>query len=74
MTAVREVKEGMTYNPDTGSYTVRDVAGSYIGGTTQPDVAEHWHAYASGCGSRGRDDATTRRRARGSRPPRRRSM
>lgn len=53
MSAVRTVKPGMVYNPDTGSYTVHDVAGHYIGATTQPDVAENWWLYASGCKSRG---------------------
>jgi hypothetical protein len=60
MAAVRTIKEGMTYNPDTGNYSVRDVAGNFIGDTTQPEVAEHWHMYASGCKSRGNDATPAR--------------
>jgi hypothetical protein len=50
----------MSYNPDTGTYTVHDVAGHYIGSTTQPDVAENWWRFASGCKSRGRDATPAR--------------
>lgn len=60
MTAVRSIKEGMTYNPDTGSYTVHDVAGHYIGSTDQADIAENWHLFASGSKSRGMDPTPTR--------------
>jgi hypothetical protein len=44
MAAVRTIKEGMTYNPDTGNYHVRDAAGNFTGDTTDRDVAERWHA------------------------------
>lgn len=44
MAAVRIIKEGMTYNPDTGNYHVRDSAGNFTGDTTDRDVAERWHA------------------------------
>jgi hypothetical protein len=60
MAAVRIIKEGMTYNPDTGSYTVLDVAGHYVGSTDQADIAEDWHLFASGSKSRGMDPTPTR--------------
>ena len=60
MASVRTIEDGMTYNPDTGSHTVRDVAGHYIGSTTDPIVAENWYLYASACKSRGADPAPTR--------------
>jgi len=44
MAAVRTIKEGMTYNPDTGNYHVRDAVGNFTGDTTDRDVAERWHA------------------------------
>jgi hypothetical protein len=43
----------MTYNPDTGNYSVRDIAGNFIGDTAQREVAETWWRYASGSKSRG---------------------
>ena len=46
----REIRPGMTYNPDTGSYTVRDAAGAYVGSTTQSDVAEQWRLTGVGSG------------------------
>jgi hypothetical protein len=54
MTAVREVKPGMTFNPDTGSYAVRDADGGFIGDTTQRDVADRWWLHGTGSKLQGR--------------------
>jgi hypothetical protein len=61
MSAVHKLQEGLTYNPDTGNYHVHDVAGAFIGDTTQRTVAYTWWLYASGCGSRGASATPTRR-------------
>ena len=42
MAAVKRITAQITYNPDTGSYTVHGTSGGYVGSTPDRDVADRW--------------------------------